>query len=644
MAFAVRTFLMKSLVDSKNSRIFAKTKRTMIMAGTINKRLEDLREVMRREHLAACIFPSTDPHQSEYVADHWKGREWISGFNGSAGTAVVTLTSAALWTDSRYFLAAEEQLKGTEYQLMKLKIEGTPTIAEWLGKEIMQNRHPYEDWSEVAIDGRCSSVNAVKGLIADLRKQGGITLRTNFDPLKLIWKGRPAIPESPVEIFPMEYAGESCHDKIGRIRQALREKHADGMLMAALDDIAWTLNLRGSDVHCNPVFVSYLLISPKTVTLYINKVKLPSDVLDYLKAEDIKVEDYEQVENGLKRYFEYNILLDPEEINYRLYEVVRNKGRQDNHPQTEIVEEESPVKRMKTVKNEREIAGFRSAMLKDGIAMVKFLRILDLRIKNLENEPLTEIGVDEMLTALRAEQPLFRGISFDTIAGYGAHGAIVHYEATPETDIPLEPSGLLLLDSGAQYLDGTTDITRTIALGPLTEEMKKVYTLVLKGHIQIELCKFPSGTSGTQIDILARQAMWREGLNYLHGTGHGVGTYLNVHEGPHQFRMEWKPAPLVAGMTITDEPGIYLAGKFGARIENILLIVPYKETEFGKFLQFESLTLCPIDKAPILVDMLLPEEIDWLNDYHKMVFDTLSPHLSDDEISWLQEACAPVCF
>ena len=644
MAFAVRTFLMKSLVDSNNSRIFAKTKRTMIMAETINKRLEDLREVMRREHLAACIFPSTDPHQSEYVADHWKGREWISGFNGSAGTAVVTLTSAALWTDSRYFLAAEEQLKGTEYQLMKLKIEGTPTIAEWLGKEIMQNRHPYEDWSEVAIDGRCSSVNAVKELIADLRKQGGITLRTNFDPLKLIWKGRPAIPESPVEIFPMEYAGESCHDKIGRIRQALRENHADGMLMAALDDIAWTLNLRGSDVHCNPVFVSYLLISPKTVTLYINKVKLPSDVLDYLKAEDIKVEDYEQVENGLKRYFEYNILLDPDEINYRLYEVVRNKGRQDNHPQTEIVEEESPVKRMKTVKNEREIAGFRSAMLKDGIAMVKFLRNLDLRIKNLEHEPLTEIGVDEMLTALRAEQPLFRGISFDTIAGYGAHGAIVHYEATPETDIPLEPSGLLLLDSGAQYLDGTTDITRTIALGPLTEEMKKVYTLVLKGHIQIELCKFPSGTSGTQIDILARQAMWREGLNYLHGTGHGVGTYLNVHEGPHQFRMEWKPAPLVAGMTITDEPGIYLAGKFGARIENTLLIVPYKETEFGKFLQFESLTLCPIDKAPILVDMLLPEEIDWLNDYHKMVFDTLSPHLSDDEISWLQEACAPVCF
>ena len=610
------------------------------MTETINKRLEDLREVMRREHLAACIFPSTDPHQSEYVADHWKGREWISGFNGSAGTAVVTLTSAALWTDSRYFLAAEEQLKGTEYQLMKLKIEGTPTIAEWLGRELKG--------SEVAIDGRCSSVNGVKDLIADLRKQGGITLRTNFDPLKLIWKDRPVIPVNPVEIYPIEYAGESSRDKLGRIRQALRENHTDGMLMAALDDIAWTLNLRGSDVHCNPVFVSYLLISSKTVTLYINKVKLPADVLAYLKAEDIKVEDYEQVENGLRNYFEYNILLDPDEINYRLYEIVRNKGRQDNYPQTEIVEEESPVKRMKTVKNEREIAGFRSAMLKDGIAMVKFLYWLDSwkveRGRLNENKQLTEISVSDKLEALRAEQSLFRGISFDTIAGYGAHGAIVHYEATPETDIPLEPSGLLLLDSGAQYLDGTTDITRTIALGPLTEEMKKVYTLVLKGHIQIELCKFPSGASGTQIDILARLAMWREGLNYLHGTGHGVGTYLNVHEGPHQFRMEWKPAPLVAGMTITDEPGIYLAGKFGARIENTLLIVPYKETEFGKFLQFESLTLCPIDKAPILVDMLLPEEIAWLNDYHQHVFDTLSPHLSDDETNWLREACAPILF
>ena len=601
----------------------------------VNQRLEDLREVMRREHLSACIFPSTDPHQGEYIPDHWKGREFISGFNGSAGTAVVTLTSAALWTDSRYFIAAADQLKGTEYQLMKLKIEGTPTIAEWLGKECGAG-------AEVSIDGWCSSSNAVKELIADLRKEGGITVRTNLDPLKLIWRNRPVIPENPVELYPMKYAGESAKDKIARIREALRKRHADGMLMAALDDIAWTLNLRGTDVHCNPVFVSYLLISSKTVTLYINKVKLSPEVLAYLDAENIQLEDYEQVENGLKQYFEYNILLDPDEVNYRLYEVVRNKGKMNDLQMTEIVEEESPVKRMKTVKNETEIAGFRNAMLKDGIAMTKFLYWLSGYIGKPEISELTEISIDQKLTGLRAEQPLYRDISFDTIAGYGTHAAIVHYEATPETDIPLQPKGMLLLDSGAQYLDGTTDITRTIALGPLTDLEKQIYTLVLKGHIQIELCKFPSGSSGTQIDILARKDMWREGLNYLHGTGHGVGTYLNVHEGPHQFRLEWKPAPLVAGMTITDEPGIYLPDRCGARTENTLLIVPYKETEFGKFLQFESLTLCPIDKAPILIEMMTQEEIQWLNDYHQRVFDTLSPHLSTEEAAWLREACKAI--
>ena len=587
---------------------------------SISQRLSDLRELMQREHLSAFIFPSTDPHQGEYVPDHWKGREFISGFNGSAGTAVVTMTSAALWTDSRYFIAAEEQLRDTEYQLMKLKIEGTPTIAEWIGKECGPG-------AEVAIDGLCSSANSVKELIADLRKQGGITLRTNLDPLKTIWSDRPPIPDSPVELYPMKYAGEMALDKIACVRKALRERHADGMLMSSLDDIAWTLNLRGSDVHCNPVFVSYLLISSKDVTLYIDAKKLTPEIQTYLKAEGVGVAPYEDIGNGLKNYFEYNILLDPDEVNYTLYKAVTR----------EIIEEESPVKRMKTIKNATEIAGFRSAMLKDGIAMVKFLKWLS---DYPEISGLSEIAIDKKLTAFRAEQPLYRDISFDTIAGYQAHGAIVHYEATPETDIPLKPEGLLLLDSGAQYLDGTTDITRTIALGPLTDEQKLVYTLVLKGHIQIELCKFPSGSSGTQIDILARKDMWREGLNYLHGTGHGVGTYLNVHEGPHQFRMEWKPAPLVEGMTITDEPGIYLAGKFGVRIENTLLITPYKETEFGKFLQFESLTLCPIDKTPIIKDMLLQEEIDWLNAYHQRVFDTLSPHLDADEVAWLKEACS----
>ena len=596
------------------------------MAKTVNERLKALREVMRREHLAAFIFPSTDPHQSEYVADHWKGREWISGFNGSAGTAVVTMTSAALWTDSRYFLAAEEQLKGMEFQLMKLKMDGTPTIAEWIGKESAE-------FTEVGIDGWCSSASEVKTLITDLRQQGGLTVRTNLDPLAQIWRDRPAIPENPVQIYPLDFAGEAAHDKIARIRKALRGQHADGMLMSALDDIAWTLNLRGSDVHCNPVFVSYLLISTKDATLYINKVKLSPEVEAYLKTEGVGVAPYEDVKQGLKDYFEYNILLDPDEVNYMLYKTVTR----------EIVEGESPVKRMKTVKNEREIAGFRSAMLKDGIAMVMFLKWLDEWKENRSAaETQSEISVSEKLEALRAEQPLYRGLSFDTIAGYQAHGAIVHYEATPESDAALKPEGLLLLDSGAQYLDGTTDITRTIALGPLTEEQKRVYTLVLKGHIQIELCKFPSGTSGTQLDVLARQALWREGLNYLHGTGHGVGTYLNVHEGPHQIRMEWKPAPLVAGMTVTDEPGIYLVGKFGVRIENTLLVTPYMETAFGRFLQFESLTLCPIDQTPILVEMMTREEVEWLNGYHQNVYEKLSPYLSEDEKNWLFEACKPL--
>ena len=589
----------------------------------INQRLEDLREVMRREHLAAFIFPSTDPHQGEYVPDHWKGREFISGFNGSAGTAVVTLTSAALWTDSRYFLAAADQLKDTEFQLMKQKVEGTPTIAEWIGKECGAG-------VEVGIDGMVNSTNSVRELIADLRKQGGITLRTNLDPLAQIWQDRPLIPVNPVEEYPLTYAGEAASVKIARVRQALRKLHADGMLMASLDDIAWTLNLRGTDVHCSPLFVSYLLISSTAVTLYINKEKLTPEVVAYLRGEGIGVDAYENVQKGLKDYFEYNILLDPDEVNYTLFNTVTR----------EVIEAESPVKRMKTIKNDTEIAGFKQAMLKDGIAMVKFLYWLDKQLS--EGETLTEISVSDELASLRAEQTLFRGLSFDTIAGYEAHGAIVHYESTPETDVPLRPEGLLLLDSGAQYLDGTTDLTRTIALGPVTEEQRKVYTLVLKGHIQLELCKFPSGTSGTQIDVLARKDMWRVGMNYLHGTGHGVGSYLNVHEGPHQIRMEWKPAPLVAGMTVTDEPGIYLAGKFGVRIENTLLVTYYNETEFGKFLKFEPLTLCPIDKKPIIKEMMLPEEIEWLNQYHRRVFEQLSPRLDDNEMEWLQEACAPL--
>lgn len=593
----------------------------------INQRLEKLREVMRREHLSAFIFPSTDAHQSEYVADHWQGRAWISGFNGSAGTAVVTMRSAALWTDSRYFIAAEEQLRGTEFQLMKLKVEGTPTISDWIASELSQNE---DECREVGLDGMVNSYNDTMALISDLRKAGGITVRTNFDPLEQIWMNRLAVPENPVEIQSLNFAGETVDDKIQRIRKALREHHADGILVSALDDIAWTLNLRGTDVHCNPVFVSYLLISSDQVSLFVNPKKISSEVKAYLDEHGISLFDYTQVEEGLESYADYNILLDGDETSFCLWKSVKCQ---------EIIAAKSPIPVMKAVKNATEIEGYHRAMLRDGVAMVKFLKWLKPAV---EAGGQTEMSIDKKLTSLRAEQNLFRDISFDTIAGYQAHGAIVHYEATPETDAPLLPEGLILIDSGAQYQDGTTDITRTIALGPVTEEMKHVYTLVLKGHIQLELAKFPDGASGTQIDALSRECMWREGYNFLHGTGHGVGSYLNVHEGPHQIRMEWKPTPLRAGMTVTDEPGLYLKGKFGVRIENTLLIKDFVETTFGKFLQMESLTLCPIDTAPIDVDMLLLEEVEWLNAYHREVFEKLSPYLEDEEVGWLAEATKPL--
>ena len=598
----------------------------LIMKEYIAQRLEALREVMRCEKLDAFIFPSTDPHNSEYVPDRWKGREWISGFNGSAGTAVVTMHSAALWTDSRYFIAAADQLSGTEFQLMKLKIEGTPTISEWLGSELREVSS-----AQVGVDGMCNSAANVEVLVSDLRREGGITVRTNLDPLDIVWTDRPQIPASKVEIQPVELAGETVASKLTRIRKALRDLHADGMLMSALDDVAWTLNLRGTDVHCTPVFVSYLLISTTSATLYINKEKLTPEVEAHLESQGVKMAGYDDVRKGIKEYAEYNILLDPNETNYTLSRLVDVQ---------EVIRHKSPIPAMKAIKNEAEIRGYRSAMLKDGIALVKFLRWLKPAV---EAGGQTEISIDKKLTSLRAEQPLFRDISFDTIAGYGAHGAIVHYEATPETDIPLEPHGLLLLDSGAQYQDGTTDITRTIALGPVSDYEKHIYTLVLKGHIQLEICKFPSGASGTQMDILAREAMWREGLNYLHGTGHGVGSYLSVHEGPHQFRLEWMPAPFLENMTVTDEPGIYLAGQFGVRIENTLLISHYKDTEFGKFLQFESLTLCPIDTTPVVKEELLPEEVAWLNEYHQHVYDMLAPHLDDEgDKEWLRKATMPI--
>lgn len=594
------------------------------MKSDIVNRVAALREVMKKEHLAAFIFPSTDPHHGEYVPDHWKGREFISGFNGSAGTAVVTMNSAALWTDSRYFLAAADQLDGTPFQLMKIKVEGTPSLSEWLAGELAES-----SVTEVGVDGMVNSVNDVDALIADLR-HAGITVRTNFDPLERVWTSRPEIPTNKVVLHPLEYAGEETKSKIKRLRANLLQVHADGMLVSALDDIAWLLNLRGSDVHCNPVFVSYLLVTSSSATLFVNGEKLSPEICSYLSSQNVEVDEYENVKEALSNYPDYSILVDASEMNYTLYKSISCQ---------KIVYHKSPVPAMKAVKNDVEIRGFRNAMLKDGVALVKFLMWLK---PTVEAGGQTEMSLDEKLTSLRAEQPLFRGISFDTIAGYEAHGAIVHYEATPETDIPVEPHGLILIDSGAQYLDGTTDITRTISLGPVSQEQRRVYTLVLKGHIQLELAKFPDGASGTQLDALSREAMWREGFNFLHGTGHGVGAYLNVHEGPHQIRMEFMPAPLHAGMTVTDEPGLYLAGKFGVRTENTLIIKEYMQTEFGKFLQMEPLTLCPIDTAPIDLQLMTQEEIDWLNDYHAMVYDKLSPLLNEEEKEWLKQATKPL--
>lgn len=592
---------------------------------TIEQRLEALRQLMHREHLAAFIFPSTDPHSGEYVPEHWKGRQWISGFNGSAGTAVVTLEDAAVWTDSRYFIAAEEQLHGTEFKLMKDGMPGTPSIAEWLADKLKHTNN-----TEVALDGMVNTLNEVNALKEELRKLGGLTLRTNLDPLKTIWTNRPEIPTNKVELQPLELAGEETRHKIERIRMALRAVHADGTLVSTLDDVAWTLNLRGSDVECNPVFVAYLLIEQQRTTLYINKEKLTNEVYNYLLSQQIDVEDYADVTKGLANYSEYNILLDPNTTNYTLAKMVKCQ---------EIVTKPSPVPALKAVKNEAEIRGFRNAMLKDGIAMVKFLKWLKPAVE-AGNE--TEMSLDDKLTSLRAEQPLFKGKSFETIVGYEAHGAIVHYEATPETNIPVKPHGLVLIDSGGQYQDGTTDITRTIALGDTTPEQRTAYTLVLKGFINFAMLKFPDGATGTQLDATARLPLWREGMNYLHGTGHGVGAYLNVHEGPHQVRMQWRPAPFHAGMTVTDEPGLYIEGLFGIRIENTLLTTPYRSTPFGEFLQFSSLTLCPIDTAPIELSMLTLDELSWLNNYHRTVYNTLAPHLDSEHTEWLKDATKPL--
>ena len=587
------------------------------MKESITERIGRLRQCLREQSLSAFIIPSTDPHSGEYVPDHWKTREWVSGFTGSAGTAVITLDDAALWTDSRYFLQAADQLDGTGIRLMKDRLPDTPSIPEWLGQSLSPG-------AVVGVDGWVNTIGETQALREALAREG-LTLRTDYDPVTRLWDDRPALPGTPVSIHPLEYAGVACHEKLAAIREKLLARGADGILLSTLDDIAWTLNLRGNDVHCNPVFVSYLLITSQESILYVRAEKLTTEVKAYLAQEGVNTEDYDDLQEDLRDYPYATLSLDPGRTNEAV--------RQAVNPLTKVLLEESPVPLMKAVKNEAEIRGFHAAMLRDGVAMVKFLKWLEEAVPQ-GNE--TEMSIDRKLYECRAEQPLFRGISFDTIAGYKEHAAIVHYEATPETDKPLAPEGLLLLDSGAQYADGTTDITRTIALGETTDDERRDYTLVLKGHIGLTRACFPQGTCGTQLDVLARQAMWREGGNFLHGTGHGVGAYLNVHEGPHQIRMNHVPTPLRPGMTVTDEPGIYRAGRYGIRTENTLLVVPYRETEFGTFYTFEPLTLCPIDTRPIVRSMLTAEETEWLNAYHRMVYDRLSPLLDEEHRAWLE--------
>ena len=622
-------------------------------------KIENLRQWLHEHGLSAYIFPSTDPHSGEYIPDHWKTREWISGFNGSAGTAVVTLNRAALWTDSRYWLAAEEQLAGTPFEVIRCRrnVATAEELIEWIQKEDAKG-----EGLTIGIDGWCVTESYAECL-QDAAVKVGMSLRTDIEPASALWTDRPALPDSPIEIQPLEYAGETAQSKLKRIREAVYAEGANATIITQLDEIAWTLNLRGADVHCTPVFVAYLALLPDETILFTNPNKITPEVAKYLSEIHVQTLPYQAISQKLGESHALRglrFLTDPETTNNVIFGMLCLADTMDNRPSfpddfyanaasiaiansapvtSPIIEHASLIAPMKAIKNEAEIAGYRSAMRKDGVALVKFLRWL---LPAVEAGGQTEISIDQKLTGLRAEQPLYRDISFDTIAGYGAHGAIVHYEATPETDIPLEPHGLLLLDSGAQYQDGTTDITRTIALGPLTEEERTDYTLVLKGHIRLAMAKFPAGSSGTQLDVLARYAMWQQGLNFLHGTGHGVGSYLSVHEGPHQIRMNYMPAPLVAGMTLTNEPGIYKAGKHGCRTENTQLITHYCDGEFGEFLQFEPLTLCPIDTEPIRRELMTADEIEWLNNYHQYVYEELSPLLDDEDREWLSEATRPI--
>lgn len=593
------------------------------MKQSIKERMHALRMTFNPNSIKAFIIPSTDPHLSEYVAPHWKSREWISGFTGSAGTVVTTMKEAGLWTDSRYFLQAAEQLEGSGITLYKEMLPETPSIIEFLRRHLKPGE-------SVSIDGKMFSVQQVEQMKEELAPYS-LQVDIFGDPLKNIWEDRPSMPDSPAFIYDIKYAGVSCEQKVAAIRAELKKKGVDALFLSALDEIAWTLNLRGNDVHCNPVVVSYLLITQEDVFYFIAPEKVTQEVEAYLKEQHVSLKGYDEVESFLNTFTAKNILIDPKKTNYAIYSAI--------NPECNIIRGEAPVASMKAIRNEQEIAGVHAAMQRDGVALVKFLKWLEEAVPSGKE---TELSVDRMLHEFRAQQPLYMGESFDTIAGYKEHGAIVHYSATPETDIPLQSKGFLLLDSGAQYLDGTTDITRTIALGELTDEEKIDYTLILKGHIALAMAKFPVGTRGAQLDVLARMPIWSHGMNFLHGTGHGVGHFLSVHEGPQSIRMNENPVVLQPGMVTSNEPGVYKAGSHGIRTENLTLVCKDREGMFGEYLKFETITLCPICKKGIIKEMLTADEIKWFNDYHRSVYEKLSPDLNEEEKEWLRVATSAI--
>ncbi len=592
------------------------------MNMTIQTRLDALRAAMKNAGVNAVIIPQTDPHQGEYLADHWQVRRFLSGFTGSAGSLVVTLNDALLWTDSRYFIQAAAQLDGTGIKLMKDGLPQTPSISAYLISTLVKG-------DTVAIDGMLFSAADADALRATLERHG-LKLVTDFDPIDTIWTDRPALPSCPAFVHDLKYAGVSATDKIKSALDNADSQGAKSLIISALDEIAWTLNIRSQDVNCNPVATSFLFLSPKGSVLFIDSAKVTPELAAYLADNGVTTAPYGSVGDYLASLDGTTVLYEPARNAVRLRDILGANG----------VAGSSPVALLKACKNETQVEGVRRAMERDGVAMVRSLIEIERMLE--AGERLTEMGVADILTHYRSQQDLYFDNSFETIAGYGPHGAIVHYSASDETNATVERGGLLLIDSGAQYLDGTTDITRTICTGEPTADERRDFTLVMKGHIALGSAIFPEGTRGGQLDVLARQFLWQNGLSYLHGTGHGVGHFLNVHEGPQSIRLNDVPTPLMPGMITSNEPGLYREGIHGIRCENLILTVDAFANEFGRFYRFETLTLCPFDLNLFDTSIMTDSEIEWLNEYHNQVYDRLSPMLDPDEQQWLARHTQPL--